>query len=129
MKIALGRQACAEHCIAASVGVPTFGDDGRIFNSSVFVDESGRCVGAVEYNGLTPPEETFFARATQRRVHQLLGRPCSAILCREVDDFDEVKARLPRGSTDLIFWPGAMRPAVDGCESDPDAQVKRAWPC
>ena len=119
------QEACAEHLIAASVGVPTFRDDGRICNSNVFIDKSGQCIGVVEKNGLTPAEEAFFSRGTERPVLPLLGRMCSAILCREVEDLDHVSTQLPRGATELIFWPGAMRPAVDGSETDPDAHVKK----
>jgi predicted amidohydrolase len=118
--------ACTAHAIAASVGVPTFDGDGRTFNSNVFIDAAGDCVGVVEKNGLTPAEATFFAPGTSRTVHRLLGRRCSALLCREIEDLDLVASHLPHGSTDLIFWPGAMRPAVDGSETDPDAHVKKA---
>lgn len=119
------QDACAAHSIAASIGVPTFRADGRVCNSNVLIDKSGRCAGVVEKNGLTPAEETFFMRGTERRVHPLLGRKCSVILCREVDDLAQVADQLPLGSAELIFWPGAMRPAVDGSETDPDAHVKR----
>ena len=119
------RGACAEHSIAASVGVPTFPSEGRICNSNVLIDKSGQAVGIVEKNGLTPAEATFFARGSERPVHALLGRRCSAILCREVEDLAEVGAQLPHGSADLVFWPGAMRPAIDGSSTDPDAHIKQ----
>jgi omega-amidase len=119
------QDACAEHSIVASIGVPTFRESGGVCNSNVFIDKSGRWAGVVEKNGLTPAEETFFLRGTERAIHSLLGRRCSAILCREVDDLDQVLEQLPYEASELIFWPGAMRPAVDGTETDPDIHVKR----
>ncbi len=118
-------EACAAHSIAASLGAPTFATDGGIHNSNVFIDSQGRPAGEVHKNGLTPAEQTFFARGARRDVHPLVGRRCSAVLCREIEDLAEVSTQLPPHSTDLIFWPGIMRPAVDG-NSAPDALIEHA---
>jgi len=119
-------QACAAHSVAAAVGAPTFGDGGRVFNSCVLLTEYGERVGSIEKNGLTPAEETFLTRGTARPAHDLLARPCTAVLCREIEDLLEVRAQLSGVTPELIFWPGAMRPAVDGSEPDPEAHVKKA---
>jgi len=120
------RGACATHALATLVGTPTFGVDGRVFNSALLIGADGADVGVVHKIGLTPAEATFFAAGHDRPVFTLLGRRCSALLCREIDDLDAVAAQLPPGHVDLLLWPGAMRPAVDGSETDPDAHVKRA---
>ena len=73
-----------------------------------------------------PAGATFFAPDTRRPVHTLLGRKCSAGLSREVADFEEISHQLPGGTTELIFWPRAMRPAADKSETDAQAHVKRA---
>jgi predicted amidohydrolase len=119
------QEACAAHAIAASLGLPTFGQAGAIYNSNVFIDASGTPAGTVEKNGLTPAEETFFTRGTARPVHAFMGHACSVVLCREIEDLAQVSAQLPHGAAQLLFWPGAMRPAVDGSETDPEAIVKR----
>lgn len=120
------RQACAAQRLSAVVGTPVFGDDGRIFNGAVFIDAAGNQVGVIEKIGITPAEATFFAAGRTRPVYSLAQRRCSAVLCREIDDLDAVGRQLPAGACDLLLWPGAMRPAVDGSETDPDAHVKRA---
>lgn len=120
------RAACAGHRLSAVVGTPTFGDDGGVFNSAVFIDAAGNEVGVVEKIGITPAEATFFAPGKARPVFSLAQRRCSAVICREIDDFEAVGRQLPPDACDLLLWPGAMRPAVDGSETDPDAHIKRA---
>lgn len=117
------QQACARHSLAVVTGAPTFHEDGRVFNSCVFIGERGEQVGVVEKIGLTPAEETFFARGSARPPVQLLGRRTTAILCREIDDLEELEPELPRLSPQIIFWPGIMRTAVDG---SPSTHVQRA---
>jgi predicted amidohydrolase len=111
------RQACRDLSLAIVFGSPSFGDDGRVFNSCVFIDERGQQVGVIEKIGLTPAEETFFARGSTRTSVELLGYRTTAVLCREIDDLEELEAELPSLSPQIIFWPGMMRPAVDGSES------------
>lgn len=120
------RAACAGNRLSAVVGAPTFGDDGGIFNSAMFIDAAGSEVGVIEKIGITLAEATFFAPGRIRPVFVLAQRRCSAVICREIDDFEEVGRQLPPGTCDLLLWPGAMRPAVDGSETDPDAHIKRA---
>lgn len=111
------QQACRDHCLAIVFGSPSFGDDGRIFNSCVFFDERGEPAGVVEKIGLTPAEETFFARGSTRSCVNLLGYRTTAVLCREIEDLQDLEAELPSLAPQIIFWPGMMRPAVDGSES------------
>jgi omega-amidase len=121
------RKACASRCIAVSVGAPTFGDDGAKYDSQVFIDESGELVGVVEKTGLTPPEATFFARGNSRPVVKLQGRACTAVICREIEDLDEVCAQLASAeSPELVFWPGLMRPSDDSACVEPPVHVQRA---
>jgi len=111
------RQACRDLSLSIVFGSPSFGDDGRVFNSCVFIDERGQQVGVIEKIGLTPAEETFFARGSTRSTVELLGYRTTAVLCREIDDLDDHEAELPPLSPQIIFWPGMMRPSVDGSES------------
>lgn len=110
-------RACARLAIAVVTGAPTFDEDGRVFNSCVFIHERGELVGVVEKIGLTPAEETFFARGSTRSSIELLGYRTTAVLCREIDDLEHLEAGLPSLSPQIIFWPGMMRPAVDGSAS------------
>ncbi len=118
--------ACARHSLAVSVGAPTFGDDGRICNSQVFVDERGQLAGVIEKRGLTAPEATFFARGSARPVLALRGLRCSAVICREVEDLDECCAELEPHAPDLIFWPGLMGPDAESAHVEPPVHVQQA---
>lgn len=111
------RQASRDHSLAIVFGSPSFGSDGRVFNSCVFVDQHGDQVGVVEKIGLTPAEETFFSRGSKRSCVEMLGYRTTAVICREIDDLHDLEAELPPLSPQIIFWPGMMRPAVDGSES------------
>jgi hypothetical protein len=66
-----------------------------------------------------------FARGTRRDAHAFVGRRCAAVPCREIEDLAELSAQLPAHGTDLIFWPGAMRPAVDGTRA-PNSYIEHA---
>jgi omega-amidase len=103
------RATCKTLRIAAVIGAPTF-KDAHIFNSALFIDENGNDQAAIEKIGITSVEATFFARGTQRAVAELRGFRCTAILCREVHDLDDLKTQIQPHSVDLIFWPGIMRP-------------------
>jgi omega-amidase len=120
------QSACANHSMAVAIGCPSFGSDARIFNSHILVNEVGLCTAVVEKNGLTAPEATFFTPGTARAVGQLQGLRCTSVICREVEDFDEVCAQLPLGAADLIFWPGLMRPEPGKPITDPPAHVVHA---
>jgi omega-amidase len=118
--------ACARHRIAAAVGAPTFGDGGLIFNSQLLIDEAGHIAAAVAKQGLTDPEATFFARGSERPVALLHGQRCTAIICREIEDGDEVCAQLAGQQLDIVFWPGLMGPEEGSEDVDPPVHVQRA---
>ncbi len=118
--------ACARHSIAAVVGAPTFGDDERIYNSMLMIDERGACVGVVEKTGLTDPEATFFARGNARPVATLRGQRCTAVICREIEDLDAVCAQLAGHAPELIFWPGLMSPEKGREHIEPPEHVQHA---
>ena len=120
------RTTCARHSIAAVAGAPTFGADGRIYNSMLMIDEAGACAGVVEKAGLTDPEATFFARGDARPVVALRGRRCSAVICREIEDLDAVCAQLADGAPEVIFWPGLMAPEKGKEHFEPPEHVQHA---
>lgn len=118
--------ACAEQAVAAAVGAPTFDVDGRIFNSYLLIDETGRLAGTVHKTGLTDPEATFFARGDARPVVSLCGQRCTAVICREVEDLDAVCAQLADEQPDIICWPGLMGPEAGTEDIDPPRHVQQA---
>lgn len=117
------RQRAADLAMAIAVGAPTFGAGGARYDSHLLIDEAGREAAVVSKRGLTDPEATFFARGTDRPVGVLQGLRCSAVICREVGDHDQVLADLPPGSVDLIFVPGALRQDPDKPRTDPPEYV------
>ena len=117
------QQTCARLGIAAAVGAPTFGDDGARFNSHLFIDQDGQLVSTTAKIGLTPPEATLFRPGVDRPVASLSGMRCAAIICREMEDEEQIRAQLSPGSVDLLFWPGQMRPDPDKPVTDPPAHV------
>jgi len=119
-------QACARHGIAASLGAPAFGRGGQRFNSQLFIDEHGCTLGRVDKRGLTDPEATFFERGSTRQVMSLRGLRCSAVICREIDDQDEVCADLAGETLDIVFWPGLMGPEKGTEDVDPPRHVQQA---
>lgn len=110
--------------LGIAVGAPTFRARGLPFNSHLLIDERGTTVAVVPKRGLTQPEATFFARGASRPVGVLHGLRCSAVICREVGDLDQVVADLPPGRTDLIFVPGALRQDPEKPRSDPPEYVR-----
>lgn len=118
--------ACARHALAAVVGAPTFGNDGRIYNSMLLIDHAGTCAGVVEKKGLTDPEATFFARGNARPVVTLQGRRCTAVICREIEDLDDICTQLQGSAPELIFWPGLMAPEKGKEHLDPPEHVQHA---
>lgn len=95
------RGACAELGVGLVYGAPTLAG-ARPLNSLVFVDAAGRERGRQHKRGLTPSEATLFAPGDGRAWIELAGWPCSAVLCREVDDTIELPAV---AGPKLIFWP------------------------
>jgi len=110
--------------MAIAAGAPTFEADGARLNSHLLIDERGQTTAVVSKRGLTDPEATFFARGRSRPVGVLQGLRCSAVICREVCDFDLVSAELPPGSVDLVFVPGALRQDPDKPRTDPPEYVR-----
>ena len=120
------QQACAVHAVAVSVGAPSFDDDGRIFNSQFHFDEQGQLVGMVEKKGLTEPEATFFAHGRVRPVFSLCGLRCTAVICREIEDLEEVCAQLVGAQPEFVFWPGLMGPEAGTEHIEPPRHVQQA---
>lgn len=120
------RAEAARLGIATVLGAPTYADDGKRFNSHLFVDEQGALVGCISKIGLTAPEATFFAPGTRRPTLQLAGVDCSAVICREIEDASVVVPQLRGSGVELIFWPGQMRPDPDKPVQDPPEHVAQA---
>jgi omega-amidase len=123
------QDACAANHIAAIVGAPTFGENGAIYNSAVFIDERGERLGAVEKIGLTTPEATFFTRGTKRSQISMLGLSISAVLCIEIHDRDAIidqLAQTTNSKIDLLVWPGIMRPDPNAADSRVEKHVEDA---
>ena len=120
------QEACARYEIGAVLGAPTFGAQSQIFNSAVFVDAGGRLCSTVEKTGLTAPEATFFTAGAKRPVVELFGHRCSAVLCREVEDLEPVRAQFVGELPTLLFWPGLMGPEEGTEHLDPPRHVRQA---
>lgn len=118
--------ACARHGVAVAVGAPTFGADGLIYNSQLLIDEAGHIAAVVAKKGLTDPEATFFARGNERPIALLHGHRCTAVICREVEDGDEICAQLAAEALDVVFWPGLMGPQAGSEHIDPPSHVQQA---
>jgi omega-amidase len=126
------QEACAANHIAAILGAPTFGADGSIYNSAVFIDERGEQIGIVEKIGLTAPEATFFTHGTERRVVPLLGLSVSAVICIEIHDRESIVKQLASHKEktdrkiDLLAWPGIMRPDPNAAISNEEKHIEDA---
>jgi predicted amidohydrolase len=114
---------CANLSIAAAVGAPTFGEGDARFISHLLVDERGEVSATISKQGLTEPEATFFQRGTARPIGRMQGLRCSAVICREVEDLEQVSKELPHGSVDLVFVPGALRQDPEKPRTNPPAYV------
>jgi len=112
--------------IAAAFGSPTFDANGACFNSHVFVDAAGHIAGHVTKSGLTPAEATVFAHGATRPVIAVDSLACSAVICREVEDREEILRQLGPARLDLILWPGQMRPDPTKPVEDPPAHCRNA---
>jgi omega-amidase len=119
------QQICTRLRMAVTVGAPTFAGESRL-NSQLMIDEGGNLQPPVPKNGLTPAEATFFTAGTTRPLALMHGLRTSAVICREVEDEQEVGRQLAPGSVDLVFWPGHMRPDPELPVQDPPTHVVRA---
>lgn len=115
---------CAELSLGIAVGAPTFGPDHMKFNSHLLIDEQGQTRAVISKQGLTQPEATFFGRGTSRPVAVLQGLKCSAVICREVGDLEQVTQDLKPGAVEMIFVPGALRQDPELPRTDPPAYVQ-----
>lgn len=118
---------CAKLKMAVAVGAPTFAGADARYNSHLFINERGELAGEVSKVGLTAPEATFFRPGVLRAVVTMQGQRCTAVICREIEDHAAIGAQLPRGSVDIVLWPGQMgpdpaKPVVDPPEHVQDAQ-------
>lgn len=118
--------SCRRLNVAAAIGAPSFAGDGGILNSHLLINAQGQLVATVPKRGLTAPEATFFARGDTRPVGLLHGRRCSAVICREVEDLDEVCASLGDTRPQILFWPGLMGPEAGAEDEDPPRHVRQA---
>ena len=92
--------ACRELSIACMLGMPTFTDGGAVLNSYVFIGADGVVGSAMNKNGPTAAELTFFQRGTGRPVLQFEGHACTTVMCREVEDLDDIAAQLQHDPVD-----------------------------
>ncbi|WP_062270611.1 nitrilase-related carbon-nitrogen hydrolase [Endozoicomonas arenosclerae] len=98
---------CREYNIAAAIGVPTFKGPEAIFNSYLFISREGSVINTTEKNGLTVVERTFFQSGTTRNVFEFEGRNLATVLCREIEDLDEVAHQIGNQELDVAlngFW-------------------------
>lgn len=116
-------QLARDLSLAVALGAPMADGKGSRFNAHLLIDEQGRLAAEVRKRGLTEPEASFFARGSSRPVARLQGRRCSAVICREVSDLEQIHAELPAGSVDLILVPGALRQDPDKPRTDPPEYV------
>ncbi len=114
---------CARLSVAIAVGAPTFAATGKRFLSHLLINERGELVASVHKQGLTAPEATFFERGFTRPVGTMRGLRCSAVICREVEDLEQVSRELPAGSVDLVFVPGALRQDPEKPRTEPPQYV------
>jgi omega-amidase len=112
--------------LAVAFGAPTFGEHGERFNSHVLIEADGTLVAAVHKNGLTDPEATFFSRGIGRPIARLGGLACTAVICREIEDLEIVSTQLTGFGTEVILWPGQMRPDPVKPVQDPPEHVVQA---
>ena len=113
--------ACREHAVACMLGTPTFADDGVVLNSYIFIGADGVVGTAMSKNGPTAAELTFFQRGAGRPVLQFEGHACTTVMCREVEDLDEVAAQLQHDAVDVVFWPSLTGQAPGTVLDSPEA--------
>lgn len=115
------RDACREHAVACMLGTPTFADDGAVLNSYVFIGADGGVGTVMSKNGPTAAELTFFQRGAGRPVFRFEGRACTTVMCREVEDLDDIAAQLRHDPVDVVFWPSLTGQAPGTVLDSPQA--------
>jgi len=115
------REACRTHGVACMLGLPTFAADGAVLNSYVFIAADGVVGTTMSKNGPTAAELTFFQRGAARPVFGFEGRACTTVMCREVEDLDEVAAQLRNDPVDVVFWPSLTGQAPGTVLDSPEA--------
>ena len=113
--------ACRVHEIACMLGTPTFADEGMVLNSYVFIGADGVVGSTTSKNGPTAAELTFFQRGTGRPVLQFEGHACTTVMCREVEDLDDIAAQLQHDPVDVVFWPSLTGQAPGTVLDSPEA--------
>lgn len=117
------QSACRQHRIAGMLGAPTFGGDGAVRNSYLFIDDEGALGPTVSKSGLTPAELTFFAPGTDRPVLRFADRACTTVMCREIEDADAIASQLAGDQIDLFFWPSIVG-HPPGTIAEPEREVQ-----
>lgn len=99
---------CAALELPAVVGTPFFpgAEEDRIWNAAVAIGADGEIQAVCPKAGLTQSERRFFHPGSTRPTSSLGTVSCSALLCREVRDAEQLLPQL-RG-VDLAFWPGVI---------------------
>ena len=120
------RNQAASLGIAVTFGGPTYSIGGTRFNTYFFVDADGSLVGQVSKIGLTTSEATFFTPGTDRPVIHINGVKFSAVICREIEDTNQVLPQLMGEGVEIILWPSLMRPDPEKPVQDPPAHVVQA---
>lgn len=118
------QRECADLSIGVAVGAPTFGASGERFISHLLIDKGGEISATISKQGLTGPEATFFQQGSSRPIGHVSGLRCSAVICREVEDVEQVSQQLPHGSIDVVFVPGALRQDPEKPRTDPPEYVR-----
>ena len=120
------QEICSRKSISIAVGAPTFTNDDDRFNSLLMINEFGEIASTVSKIGLTVAGATFFRPGEHRPISTLGGLRCTAVICREIEDLDQVRSQLSPGSVDVVLWPGQMRPDPDKPVTDPPEHVVQA---
>ncbi|MBD3649530.1 MAG: carbon-nitrogen hydrolase family protein [Pseudomonadales bacterium] len=94
---------CRRNRIFAFVGAPTFSDE-AILDSYTLFDESGEIIGVSHKVGLTPSEQTFFAKGERRKVWNVCDLKIGIVICREIADLPELLEEMG-AAVDLLLWP------------------------
>jgi predicted amidohydrolase len=93
-------QRCKELQLAVVLCSLLFEGDNR-YNGLYFINDQGEIIGTVIKHGLTESEEKAFAKTECRPTVELKGVKISAMICREVIDYQTLSFD---DSPDLVIW-------------------------